>query len=207
MEGAGAVNTTSAKRYSYLCGNGRFCRTLADSLEKLQNIQGKKSLADVTGVFSIEALTKEFFKRLFKWYDAWAVDIVLFPVRSGKNARLSKTLDDVVKKENRQHLIRLITRLIFIWFIKHKENLIPEWIFNVNDLKNIIHNFDEHDDKNGSYYNAVLQNLFFATLNCEISERKFFDGRDGRNGHGIKAKFRDHADKPMIKIPHREFIR
>jgi tRNA1(Val) A37 N6-methylase TrmN6 len=206
-KGDSAKNTTPAKRYSYLCGKGRFCRTLADNLEKLQNIRGKKSLANVTDVFSIEALTEEFFRRLFKWYDTWAVDIVRFPVGSGKNAHLPKTLDEPAKKENRQHLIRLITRLIFIWFIRHKENLIPDWIFNVEELKKIVNNFDEHDGKIGSYYNAVLQNLFFATLNCEISERKFFDGEDGRDGYGIKAKFRDHVDKPMIKIPHKDFIK
>ena len=207
-KGDGAKNTTPAKRYSYLCGKGYSCRTAADNLETLANIQGKKKLEDVTAVFSIEALTKEFFKRLFKWYDDWALTVVRYPVGSGKNARLPKTaLDEAAKKENRQHLIRLITRLIFVWFLKHKENLIPSWIFDVEELKKIINDFDQHSAKNGSYYNAVLQNLFFATLNCEIHEREFFDGKDGRNSYGIKSKYRDHIDKPMLKISHAEFIK
>ncbi|MDR2053719.1 MAG: hypothetical protein LBP80_09915, partial [Treponema sp.] len=206
-KGDGAKNTTQAKRYSYLCGKGRSCRTAADNLEKLAAIPGNKKLEDIAAVFSIEALTEDFFKRLFKWYDTWAVNAVRFPVGSGKTARLPTKLDEAAKKENRQHLIRLITRIIFVWFLRHKENLIPDWIFDAEELKNIINDFDEHDGKSGSYYNAVLQNLFFATLNCEISKRKFFDDRDGRDGYGIKAKYRDHVDKPMIRIPHRDFIK
>jgi tRNA1(Val) A37 N6-methylase TrmN6 len=202
-----ATDTTSARRYSYLCGKEQHCRTAADNLKKLENIQGKKKLEDVTTVFSIEALTKDFFNRLFKWYDTWAVNIVRFPVGKGENARLPKTIDETGKKENRQHLIRLITRLIFVWFLKHKEELIPGWIFDIQELKELINNFDEHDDTSGSYYNAVLQNLFFATLNCEINKRRFFDNEDGRDGYSIKAQFRDHVDKPMIKIPHNEFIK
>ncbi|MDR1107045.1 MAG: Eco57I restriction-modification methylase domain-containing protein [Treponema sp.] len=204
---ASAKDATSARRYSYLCGKEQHCRTAADNLEKLEKIPGKKKLEDVTTVFSIEALTEDFFKRLFKWYDTWALDVIRFPAGKGKNARLPTTIDDAVKKENRQHLIRLITRLIFVWFLKHKEELIPGWIFDIRELKELIHHFDEHDDKSGAYYNAVLQNLFFAILNCEISKRRFFDDKDGRDGYSIKAQFRDHVDKPMIKIPHSEFIK
>jgi tRNA1(Val) A37 N6-methylase TrmN6 len=203
----GAKNTTSAKRYSYLCGKGHSCRTAADRFKTLEGITGKKSLENITAVFSIEALTEEFFKRLFKWYDTWAVKCVKFPVGSGKTAHLPKTLDETAIKENRQHLIRLITRLVFIWFLKHKENLIPEWIFDVQELKEIIINFDEHDGKSGSYYNAILQNLFFATLNCEIEKRDFFDEEDGHTRYSIKFLYRDHIDKPMIKISHKEFIK
>ncbi|MDR2444924.1 MAG: hypothetical protein LBD44_03185, partial [Spirochaetaceae bacterium] len=206
-KGGSAKDATPAKRYSYLCGKGYSCRTAADNLEKLAAIPGAKNLEDVTAVFSIEALTKEFFTRLFKWYDTWAVHIVRFPLGSGKNAHLPKTLDDAVKKENRQHLIRLITRLIFVWFLRRKENLMPSWIFDAQELKKLLHNFDEHSAKSGSYYNAILQNLFFATLNCEINEREFFDGEDGHDGYGIKSKYRDHIDKPMIKISHEEFIK
>jgi tRNA1(Val) A37 N6-methylase TrmN6 len=205
--GDSAKHTTPAKRYSYLCGKGRFCRTLADNLEKLQTIQGIKSLVNVTDVFSIEALTEEFFKRLFKWYDTWAVDIVRFPVGIGKAAHVPAKLTDETKKANRQHLIRLITRLIFVWFLRHKENLIPDWIFDIKELREIISNFDAHSSKSGSYYNAVLQNLFFATLNCEINKRKFFDGDDGKDRYGIKSTYRDHIDKPMLHISHGEFIK
>jgi tRNA1(Val) A37 N6-methylase TrmN6 len=198
--------TTSAKRYSYICGKGRPCRTTADRFLELEKIQGKKSLEDITAVFSIEALTKEFFKRLFKWYDEWAVNAVRFPAGSGKKAGLPAALTEETKKENRQHLIRLITRLIFVWFLRQKENLVPSWLFDIGELQKVLVNFNPHSDKNGTYYNAVLQNLFFATLNCEIEERNFFDESDGRDGYSIKARFRDHRDKPMIAIPHDAFI-
>jgi type I restriction-modification system DNA methylase subunit len=198
--------TTSAKRYSYICGKGRPCRTASDRFLELEKIPGKKSMEDITAVFSIEALTREFFKRLFKWYDEWAVEAIRFPAGRGEKARLPAALTDETKKENRQHLIRLITRLIFVWFLRQKENLVPSWIFDAGELQKVLISFDPHSQTNGAYYNAVLQNLFFATLNCEIEERTFFDEADGRDGYSINTRFRDHIDKPMIAIPHEAFI-
>jgi adenine-specific DNA-methyltransferase len=55
---------------------------------------------------------------------------------------------------------------MFVWFIKQM-GLVPEKLFDPKELKNIVKDFE-----NGhNYYNAVLQNLFFATLNRPINER------------------------------------
>ena len=106
-----------------------------------------------------EELNKQFYKTLFAWYE-WAV--------GDENVKFPTDEKLIVKRE--EHVIRLITRLLFIWFIKEK-GLVADELFNKAQIQDLL---GEGDFENGdSYYRAVLQNLFFATLNTEIDERKF----------------------------------
>lgn len=117
-------------------------------------------------VFSSELLTKKFYGELSDWY-AWAVQVAKFP-------NDLRTNDDD-EKYNHESCIRLITRLIFVWFLKQK-HLIPEEFFDEGYIRqNLIENFNPHDRKNllynperSQYYRLILQNLFFAMLNCPI---------------------------------------
>ncbi len=136
-------------------------------------------------VFSNELLTKKFYSELSDWY-AWAVMVAKFP----NDLRTEE--DDA--KYNHEACIRLITRLIFVWFMKEK-HLIPEEFFDETYIReNLIENFDPHD-KQSLYYNAgeskyyrlILQNLFFAMLNCPIvaegkttpNNRRFIENSSG----------------------------
>ncbi|MDO8803044.1 MAG: Eco57I restriction-modification methylase domain-containing protein, partial [Elusimicrobiota bacterium] len=65
--------------------------------------------------------------------------------------------------------IRMVTRLVFIWFMKQKE-LVPGYLFTEKDVKEILLDLSPDGD---SYYKAILQNLFFATLNTPTAQRKF----------------------------------
>lgn len=117
-------------------------------------------------VFSNELLTKKFYSELSDWY-AWAVMVAKFP------NDLNTEEDDA--KYNHEACIRLITRLIFVWFLKQK-HLIPEEFFDETYIReNLIDNFDPHDKQSlyydagkSKYYRLILQNLFFAMLNCPI---------------------------------------
>ena len=102
----------------------------------------------------ISELNKRFFKELADWY-FWAVDQVTFPDDAGKN----------VEERNTTSIIRMLTRLIFVWFIKEK-GLVPDALFKPDDLEDILKN---RDPQESTYYKAILQNLFFATLNQEIN--------------------------------------
>ena len=61
---------------------------------------------------------------------------------------------------------------MFVWFIKER-GLVPTKLFSPADLsKDVLKSFDsESSDTN--YYKAVLQNLFFATLNQTHGAREF----------------------------------
>ena len=95
-------------------------------------------------VFSSELLTKKFYSELSDWY-AWAVQVARFP-----NDLTSDQDDD---KFNHESCIRLITRLIFVWFLKQK-NLIPEVFFDEAYIReHFIEEFDPHARKT-LLYNA-----------------------------------------------------
>ena len=106
-------------------------------------------------------LNKRFFRELANWY-FWAVDNVTFPNDAG---------DDVAVR-NATSVIRLITRLIFVWFLKEKD-LIPDALFDETEIAKLLHCRRvlpfSMPPADSTYYKAILQNLFFATLNQEMN--------------------------------------
>ncbi len=132
-------------------------------------------------VFSSDELTRSFYTELQNWY-FWAVLNVVFP-----NDTQDPSHDE---EDNNKNVIRLITRLIFVWFLMHK-GLVNQQLFDVKALKNILKDFDPEGDE-GNYYIAILQNLFFATLNQEIPNRKFVPADYlAKDVHDIKTYYRN----------------
>ena len=111
-------------------------------------------------------LNKRFYKEIANWY-FWAVNEVTFPDGTEKDKEI----------RNATSVIRLITRLIFVWFIKEK-GLVPNNLFNHEKIKEIL---ASADDGESTYYKAILQNLFFATLNQEMNTEEKLDNRKFRN--------------------------
>ena len=104
-----------------------------------------------------EELNRQFYRDLFAWFSR-ATQEATFPTKE------AKTLPP------EEHIIRLITRLLFVWFIKEK-GLIAEELFVEAKVEHLLHGYDRANGD--SYYRAILQNLFFATLNTEINRRDF----------------------------------
>ena len=201
--------STSAKRYTYLCGTEHPCRTIAERFQKLAKKADEGAaitVDDMLNAFSVEALSKEFYKALFNWYE-WALKLVTFPI--GETTKNTKGGFNVKQSgdNNEINLIRLITRLMFVWFIKQKE-LIPSWIFDINELKSILTDFNPNDKKSGNYYNAIIQNLFFATLNRKIEDRAFADDKSKsfNKQFGVKNYYRDNCKKTFFKKTNKEII-
>jgi type I restriction-modification system DNA methylase subunit len=114
-------------------------------------------------VFNSELLTKQFYNDLFEWYQ-WAISPetkVTFP---GEVETQDDNREDIDTR-----IIRLITRLMFVWFIKQKD-LVPASIFDEEYVASILKDFDAQSETEGNYYQAILQNLFFGTLNRPIIE-------------------------------------
>ncbi|MDR0566322.1 MAG: Eco57I restriction-modification methylase domain-containing protein, partial [Prevotellaceae bacterium] len=195
--------STAPKRFTYVFGDAdAYYHTAVNRFLKLQS--DGVSLKTLMEAFSVESLTKEFYRELFGWYQ-WALSdeiSVTYPNDT------STAADDRIVQE---HLIRLITRLMFVWFIKQKK-LIPEEIFDINQLPNILTNFDPDSTKSGIYYNAILQNLFFATLNRPINERGFAANsaagcKTGKEHYGIKTLYRDDNKKTWFIKPQQDVIK
>ena len=81
----------------------------------------------------------------------------------------------------------MITRLLFVWFLKEK-GLVPSDLFNEEDAQGYLNDFDP---ETSDYYQAILQNLFFATLNTPIDKRVFSrrNREDTRNAN--KYRYED----------------
>ena len=167
-------------RYSYFLGKGIAYYTPNKYLNEYGRVV---SLEDLRNRFSVEVLTKAFYQELSDWY-AWAIMVVRFP-------NDLTTLEDN-QKYNSEAMIRLITRLIFVWFLKQR-HLVPDEFFDEQYIASeLIEGFTPHDivdlfgkSYDSKYYKGILQNLFFAMLNSPItpegkdtiSERRFRNGR------------------------------
>ncbi len=143
--------------------------------------------------FSIEPVTRQFYGELQYWY-FWAMDKIKFP----DDYKYSN--DSAKDKEirNAQNLIRLITRIIFIRFLTEK-GLIPPDLFSREKLLRILKDFTK-SKKASNFYNAILQNLFFGTLNQKMEERKFAQEsgfQTNRKEYGVKNLYR-YGDKFLI---------
>src|SRR3990167_4347087 len=143
------------------------------SFDELKNKHGFTNFVEMHNAWQktldTRELNKRFFKELANWY-FWATQKVEFPDDAGKDKEV----------RNATSVIRLITRLMFVWFLKEK-GLVPDELFDEKQLKKLL---KYTDNKKSTYYKAILQNLFFATLNTEMGKRRFRIKNDsGRDGH------------------------
>ena len=171
---------SNPRRYSYYLGEGIAYYTPNKYLNELGRVSDDQ---DLRNRFSVEVLTKAFYQELSDWH-AWAIKEIRFP------NDINNDNDDA--KFNHEGAIRLITRLIFVWFLKQR-HLIPEEFFDEKYISNnLINGFTPHamadlfgKSRESKYYKAILQNLFFAMLNSPITpegkdtvtERHFRKGR------------------------------
>jgi type I restriction-modification system DNA methylase subunit len=145
------------------------------SLDQLQNSAHFHNFVELHNAWQktldTSELNKKFFREVANWY-FWAVQNVTFPEGGEPDE----------EKRNSTNVIRLITRLIFVWFIKEK-GVMPESLFDLRELEKILNYNDPH---NSTYYKAILQNLFFATLNIEMGKERRFRGK---NPNGLDAHY------------------
>jgi hypothetical protein len=120
--------------------------------------------------FDVDAVTKQFFTEIAGWY-FWALPQVEFP-------NDTKEPDEKVRATS---LIRMLTRIIFCWFLREKK-LVPANLFDQREVAKILNDLKP---ESCSYYQGVLQNLFFATLNQRM-------GKD-KHGRAYRAFARDEG--------------
>ncbi len=150
------------------------CIKWMDANDTPKNFDGL--LAAWLAKLDTEELNKQFYRKLFDWFE-WAIQEAKFPTNETK----------ILSPQ--EHVIRLITRLLFIWFLKEK-GLVAEELFSKTHVQNLLEAADF--ETGDSYYRAVLQNLFFATLNTEIPQRGF--SKRTQSGHRNFSRYRYKAE-------------
>jgi hypothetical protein len=134
---------------------------------------------------SVELLRRRAYRMLADWY-FWAREEAKFPPDAEPDADGKPSL----------HLIRLLTRVIFCWFVKEKtlpdgRPILPYDLFDAPRVRELL---EDASPKACTYYTAVLQNLFFATLNTEMdpagqmSIRRF--AREVKTDHMVHTLWR-----------------
>ena len=113
------------------------CVQWMNDKKKPKNFDGL--LATWLAKLDTEELNKQFYRKLFAWFE-WAIEEATFPTDENR----------VIKPA--EHVIRLITRLLFIWFIKEK-GLIAAELFNKTQIQDLL---TEDDFNNGDSYYRVL---------------------------------------------------
>ena len=148
------------KRFTYYVEQGKTNRTFR---ERIGN-GDFSSLESIREAFSVEPLNKEFYSKIVRSF----YHLVGGKVGSGRSAEELKpllSLPEGVKDRTvvRQFGVRLIGRVVFCWFLKHKTSknklpLIPEeWLSS--------------DAITDDYYHTILEPLFYEVLNKKPQNR------------------------------------
>ena len=137
-------------------------------------------LAALLDTLDTQELNKRFYRDLFGWFNR-AVEEATFP--TGQRRTLS----------SEEHVIRLITRLLFVWFIKEKK-LIADDLFIEEQVGQLLKGYDRAEGD--SHYRAILQNLFFATLNCEVDLRGWSQRRQSTHRLFDRYRYRKEIEDP-----------
>jgi hypothetical protein len=176
-------------------GPGQSVRTAVERLSQvdIESVGEETTAAELQDLhdkaFDVEAVTKQFFNDVANWY-FWALKHVEFPKDAPKE-------DD---GHDHVSLIRLITRLIFCWFLREK-GLLPDTLFDRRQLNDILEGFapDKVRNKDSVYYRAILQNLFFATLSTETDKRKWANDEQNFMAHSL-YRFKECFQKPATAL-------
>jgi len=156
------------------------------SFDELNRRYNFRNFVELDEAWQITLDTKElnnkFFEKISNWF-YWAATKVKFK---------DKTFHSEVTEDNANNLIKIISRLIFIYFLKERK-LIPEDLFYKDKIFPLI---DKNEPNETAYYKAILQNLFFGILNTPISNGRFKKLRN-------KNYLRDEAaiEKLFSEIP------
>ena len=131
----------------------------------------------------IEQLNQRFYRDLFDWFTK-AVDRCSFPD------------DNAGDGSNERHVIRLITRLMFVWFLR-ENGFVPSELFDESYAKDIL---KAHKRSGTDYYRTVLQNLFFGTLNTERDKRGFVTAGNATSSEPGSYRYYSLIAKPEVLI-------
>lgn len=157
------ADSTSAKRYTYLCGELYPCRTIAERFSKLSPDNINATILEEA--FSAEALSDEFFVEYKNFYDDFVNYVTNDDKMFARFKQYAKDDEDQAKKSVRDYIKKLMGRLVFIQFLQKKA-----WLNN--DLHYMLSLFNESSERQkADYLDNVLEPLFFGIFNTKPEDR------------------------------------
>lgn len=167
---------TNWKRFTYYVEKDKTNKTFKDRVGNCDF----SSLDAIQKAFSVEPLNEEFYENIAKAF----YSLIGGKTKQGRREieySASLKLPSISPEDNaetyQRFAVRLIGRIIFIWFLKKKKSinnipLVPEdWLSSVR--------VGELDQKEINYYHDVLEKLFFLMLNKQHKERSAYELPEG----------------------------
>ena len=190
--------STSAKWYTYLCGTGHPCRTIAERFQKLAKKADDSDITvtDMLDAFSVEALSKEFFAEYKVFYEDFVQYITgkRYIRAKGKAGyenrvvagakvhteifahfqRISNGDEQKAEKKVRDYIKKMMGRLVFIQFLQKKGWLgCSDDNWNDGDRDYLQHLFEYSTaEQQNNFLATVLDPLFFGMLNTNPEDRE-----------------------------------
>gem|GEM_PF-5860095 len=134
-KGASQIDSTDAKRYTFLLGPGQSCRTAAENFMKLHEKighDGEFEMSDIIKAFDVEALSKEFFEKYKVHYGRFVGHVIgkeYIDKGDGKGEWREKeglTPSELFyslkqdEKRVRDYIKKLLGRIVFLHFLQKK---------------------------------------------------------------------------------------
>lgn len=225
-KGANQLDSSDAKRYTFLLGPGQSCRTAAENFcrlgEKISD-SGEFVMDDVIKAFDVEALSKEFFDKYKSQYEKF-VSYMSDPQNGMRESFINRDFDrdglneeDIRSREEkplRDYVKKLLGRIVFLHFIQKKGWLGVEkgkdW--GEGDMDFMMNLFTTaSDSQKENFLDEILEPLFENGLNTDrSSDGDLFDTHvTGLPDGGIlKIPYlngglfeRETSDEPASKFP------
>lgn len=157
VEGDFVTKKTDTKRFTYVLGKNESCKTPAQRFYELSENKNKVEIKDIENAFSVEKLSKAFFKEYKDQYTAFVNYMMQTPgIFTAIYSQDDKAIRDFVKI--------LLGRIIFIKFVQKKgwmgvDAASNKWIDgDYRFLENGFANFKHQD----LFYSTFLEPLFEA---------------------------------------------
>jgi hypothetical protein len=168
-EGSFVEQKTEPKRFTYLLGEGEAVRTARDRLFSMAGTQF--DLNTLIDKFSVEKLTKDFFKRYKELFGEFCEHLTASKqyrqIFLGSTKQPEKGWKDPLAKPIRDFTKILLGRLVFLQFLQKKGWMgVPadETAWENGDARFLKNLFERTKDKD-HFHSGALRKLFFETLN------------------------------------------
>jgi hypothetical protein len=144
------------RRFTYFVSRDQTNKTFCDRIGRCDF----SSLDIIKDAFSVEKVNKEFYQQIARYY---------YRLTGKNDYEKEMALPSVSEGDERKYeefAVRLIGRIIFCWFLRHKKSsggipLIPREVLSLGAA-------ESHTD----YYHSILEPLFFEVMNRPVKERK-----------------------------------
>jgi len=159
-EGDFVAKETDTKRFTYVLGEHESCKTPAQRFYSLAEKKSQATIEDVEEAFSVEKLSKQFFKEYKQHYEL----LVNYLVAHDGYRRTTFKVDE---KAIRDFVKLLLGRLVFIQFVQKKRWIgVPanETGWQGGDV-NFLYNSFKHFEHKNLFYSSFLEPLFYEALN------------------------------------------